>query len=45
MRLKLFENFKSDKELKEWAYEYAKDHHDGLNSYEDAIEELDVFRL
>jgi len=26
--------------IKEWAYDYAKEHHDGFNNYEDAIEEL-----
>jgi hypothetical protein len=41
--LKIFEQFTSDESLKEWAYEYAKDHHDGLNCYEDAVEELDIF--
>lgn len=39
----LFENYKEEQDLKKWAYEYAKDNHDGLNSYEDAIEELDIF--
>lgn len=41
--IKLYENYNSDTELKKWAYEYAKTNHDGLNSYEDAVYELDMF--
>jgi hypothetical protein len=41
--LKLFESFNDDNVLKSWAYEYAKNNHDGLNSYDDAVEELDIF--
>ena len=40
---KLYETYNNNEELKEWAYEYAKSNHDGLNSYEDAVEELDIF--
>tara|TARA_R110000772_G_scaffold55_9_gene355 strand:- start:6592 stop:10296 length:3705 start_codon:yes stop_codon:yes gene_type:complete len=42
--IKLFEDFNDPlTKLKEWAYEYAKTNHDGLNDYEDAVEELDTF--
>lgn len=39
---KMFIESNSD-DLKSWAYEYAKTNHEGLNSYEDACEELDYF--
>ena len=42
--LKTFlENKSEDNYLKSWAYEYAKNNHEGLNSYEDAVYELDYF--
>lgn len=42
---KLFEQYNENlkQNLIDWSYEYAKDHHEGLNSYEDAMEELDIF--
>lgn len=40
---KIHEQFQNENELKYWAYEYAKTNYDGLNSYEDAVEELDIF--
>lgn len=37
------ESSENVEELKKWAYEYAKDNHEGVNSYEDAVIELNDF--
>jgi len=41
-KYRIFENV-DIQSIKNFAYEYAKDNHPGLNSYEDAVEELDYF--